>query len=248
MKEVWRSVEETDGYYDVSNIGRVRRAKPGRGTRVGWILKGFTNKDGYLKVVTYCNGRYGYFFVHRLVASAFLGPCPPGKEVNHKDLNKQNNVPSNLEYVTHRRNVRHAADNGVLGHTNGETNPFAKLTWEKVEKIREYAKAGKYTQKEMAAMFGVAEVSISGIVRWKSWNHKIEDRKSVPIPKEIMKGKKAVGERHWNATLTWQKVRRIRDYYETGDYETKELARVFGVDVSTIGDIVRCKTWKEKIA
>ncbi len=249
MKEVWRPVEETDGYYDVSNFGRVRRAKgETRATWVGRILKSHLNNDGYLKVLTHSNGIRRQFFVHHLVAAAFLGPRPEGREVNHKDLNKQNNLPSNLEYVSHQKNTQHGADNGVLGHTNGETNPFAKLTWEKVERIREYAKVGKYTQKEMAGMFGVTEESISGIVHWKSWNHKIEDRKSIPIPRESMKGKKATGERHWNAKLTWKKVRKLREYYETGDYETKELARVFGVDVATIWYIVNGKTWKEKIA
>lgn len=47
------------------------------------------------------------FAVHRLVAEAFIGPPGKGQETNHKDLNKQNNDVSNLEWVDHQENVDH---------------------------------------------------------------------------------------------------------------------------------------------
>jgi len=44
---------------------------------------------------------------HRLIAETFLGKIPKGKEVNHKDLDKHNNNPSNLEYMTRSENQIH---------------------------------------------------------------------------------------------------------------------------------------------
>lgn len=59
--------------------------------------------------------------VHRLVALAWL-ECPAGYEdmdVNHKDGNKQNNHYSNLEWVTHAKNMKHAIDTGLWKKENG---------------------------------------------------------------------------------------------------------------------------------
>jgi hypothetical protein len=46
--------------------------------------------------------------VHQLVCIAFHGPRPPGLVVNHKDANKLNNHYTNLEWITHGENMRHA--------------------------------------------------------------------------------------------------------------------------------------------
>lgn len=57
--------------------------------------------------------------VHQLVADAFHGPCPPGYEVNHLDLDKQHNAADNLEYLTHRGNMVHACQ--MRGYDTRET-------------------------------------------------------------------------------------------------------------------------------
>jgi hypothetical protein len=57
--------------------------------------------------------------IHRLVAAEFLGTCPKGIQVNHKDGDRLNNHASNLEYVTPSENTRHSVVAGLLTR-----NPF----------------------------------------------------------------------------------------------------------------------------
>jgi len=47
--------------------------------------------------------------IHRLVAAAFIGPCPDGQQVHHIDADRANNTRHNLAYVTATENSRHAA-------------------------------------------------------------------------------------------------------------------------------------------
>lgn len=44
---------------------------------------------------------------HRLVAETFIGRIPKGKVINHKDFDKHNNHPDNLEIVTSSENSIH---------------------------------------------------------------------------------------------------------------------------------------------
>lgn len=65
--------------------------------------------NGYLYVDLYKNNKAKRFYIHRLVAKAFI-PNPENKpQVNHKDGNTKNNTTSNLEWVTALENVEHAS-------------------------------------------------------------------------------------------------------------------------------------------
>ena len=110
MKEIWKDIDGFEELYQISNFGRVfskRRNKVMKlNSRKNYLRVGF-NKDG----IYYC------FQVHRLVAQAFI-PNPDNKEeVNHIDCNKQNNVVSNLEWVTHEENMEHACNNDLIHRT-----------------------------------------------------------------------------------------------------------------------------------
>jgi hypothetical protein len=105
--EEWRPVVGHEGWYEVSNLGRIRRTTPGPGTYPGRILKTGAGGTGYQPVRVEHEGKWTSGPVHRLVALAFLPPTTSERtEVDHKDGNKQNNRPDNLEWVTHGENMR----------------------------------------------------------------------------------------------------------------------------------------------
>lgn len=118
-----------DGDYSVSGCGRVRRDSPENGACVGRILKQSVSGKGYLAVNLHRNGRKFRQYVHRIVAETFLGPCPDGLEVHHRDGDKSNNAATNLEYVTHLENVRQYAKTVTHCKHGHEFTPENTYVW-----------------------------------------------------------------------------------------------------------------------
>lgn len=109
-KEQWRVIPKFD-LYEVSNLGRVkckeRLIRRGNGymLKKEHVLKFANNGRGYLFVTLHQDGRDQKFYIHRLVASAFI-PNPQNKPfINHIDNNPLNNNIENLEWCTHQENV-----------------------------------------------------------------------------------------------------------------------------------------------
>lgn len=72
-----------------------------------------TGKPGYLQVwLVHKDGSKRWHKVHRLVAKLFVQNPQLLPEVNHKDGNKLNNDFRNLEWVSHKRNIKHSFENG----------------------------------------------------------------------------------------------------------------------------------------
>lgn len=97
MREEWRPLVGYEGLYEVSNRGNMKSLNYRRTGKEG-ILKAVKDKDGYLRVQLWKDGKRKMYAVHRLVAQAFL-PNPNNLPIiNHKDENKQNNKVENLEW------------------------------------------------------------------------------------------------------------------------------------------------------
>ena len=94
--EVWKSTIYDD--YEVSSLGRVRNA-----TNKNILSNIDRNRTGYLRVYLFKDHKKKRYFIHRLVAEAFLPKKQEKDFVNHKDGNKQNNKIDNLEYVTKKQ-------------------------------------------------------------------------------------------------------------------------------------------------
>lgn len=112
-KEEWRYIEGSKDCY-VSNLGRLQRGD-------GSIIKQYKAK-GYMR----CNvPGLGDMYTHRLVAKAFVVNDDPAHkiEVNHVSGVKNENVASNLEWVTHKENALHAAATGKIYRGGGRKKP-----------------------------------------------------------------------------------------------------------------------------
>lgn len=131
-------------------------------------------RGGYLRVMFKAGAGRRKVGAHRIVwMISNRRPIPKGMEINHIDGDKRNNAPSNLELVTHQQNAQHC-------HTHlspkkkdqrGEKNSSAVVTEAQVGQIREMWRVRAMSQREIAAMFGITQSTVSAIVLRKNWSH-----------------------------------------------------------------------------
>lgn len=176
MKEEWRPIKGFEGYYEISNHGRVRsldrlrKSVKGMAKVNGKIISGNHGENHYYQVVLFREGKSKTALVHRLVAEAFI-PNPENKpQVNHKDGDKHNNNVNNLEWVTRSENQIHAYRTGLHPGT-GEGNVNAKLTREQVAEIRRtYVKGRRGSGATiLARKYGVKKHAILSIIWGDTW-------------------------------------------------------------------------------
>jgi len=172
--EIWKDIEGYKGLYQISNLGRVKSLKRkeifGKKTRIRneKYLNQAIHKSGYLFVSLSKNNFTKNFMVHRLVILSFIKNTQNKPQVNHKNGIKTDNILENLEWVTASENRIHAYKIGLC-KPNGENHHLAKLTENQVRKIRYEHK--NLTQKEIAKIYNIKQVTVSDIRRNKNWKH-----------------------------------------------------------------------------
>lgn len=123
--ENWKPVYGYEGYYEVSDLGRIRSLEcvvksscrnGGSRIRPSKVLKQNRKRNGYLTVDLCKNGKIKTATVHRIVANAFYGPRPD-MQVNHINADKSDNRASNLEWCTAAENQAHIR--GIKKFDNG---------------------------------------------------------------------------------------------------------------------------------
>lgn len=135
--EEWRPTHHPD--YEVSNLGRIRS---------------FAHKT--VRILVWRYDRHGYprvsfgrqepnVFIHRLVAAAFIGPCPVGQEVRHKNDVVNDPCSTNLEYGTRHDNIMDSVK-------RGRWNRPRKLTVQQANIVR----LSKARGIDIARQFGVS--------------------------------------------------------------------------------------------
>lgn len=122
--ECWKDIPEFEGYYQVSDLGRVRSVdrhipnSRGVGTRLmrGKILSPRVMEPyGHLLVLLSMGSKRWTKCVHRLVLLTFIGPCPPGQESCHNDGKSSHNHLTNLRWDTHTNNMLDTRKHGTCG-------------------------------------------------------------------------------------------------------------------------------------
>ena len=145
-EEIWKPVVGYEGSYEVSSYGRVRsldryvKCKSYR-LHKGKVLIGSITKYGYVRCNIKVNGVLKGYFVHRLVAEAFI-PNPDNlPQINHKDEDKTNNNVDNLEWCTAKYNMSYGSRQERYRNTMLERGHWSGLSEE--EYIKKYKEENK---------------------------------------------------------------------------------------------------------
>lgn len=230
MEELWKDVQGYEGYYQVSNLGRIkgldRKVTHSRsdGTKMqvrlkGRILKQYAS-NGYLRVRLSKDGAIKNYMAHRLVAAEFNGNSKNKPYVNHKNGIKHDNRSCNLEWCTASENNFHAVAMGLA--KRGEDVPNSKFTNLEVLDICDLLDKNSLTHKEIGKLYGVLESVINLINKGHNWNW-LTSRRELNLPKRE-------GKNHHAAT----RVTNCRgEVFDT----ISEAADHYGMGMSHIGGV-----------
>ena len=152
-KEEWVDIVNHVGYYQVSNLGRVRsldtivprirKHGPSDISKKGKVLIVTDNGNGYLFIRLHAPIKKNYY-IHRLVATAFL-PNPLNlREVNHLDGNKKNNCLYNLEWISSSQNKIHAHNTGLIRPSKEWANTISLIDTDTLQVFGTIKEASKF--------------------------------------------------------------------------------------------------------
>lgn len=160
--EVWGSLPELKGLFEVSNLGNVRTVKSKQ------LRKAQLQKLGYRRISLRVDSELLGYQLHRLVALVHIPNPNDYREINHIDGDKENNNVDNLEWCTRSQNMSHAFRTGLVSN-RGILNPRARLSELTVINIRHCR--GELTNEKLGKIFNVPTSTVARIMTRKSWSH-----------------------------------------------------------------------------
>ena len=148
--EEWRDVENYEGKYQISNLGRLRSFVRSIEPRV---IAPHYDKDGYIMYYLFRDGKSHIKKAHRLVAIAFIPNNDNLPQINHKDENKTNNRVSNLEWCSNLYNNRYS--------TKRQRQSFyAMYQGHFLRKIRQYSLEGVFIKEHISSRMAERETGV----------------------------------------------------------------------------------------
>jgi hypothetical protein len=162
--EIWKDIPGYEGHYQASNKGHIRSMKkyPPK------ILSQPLNGGGYASISLCLNGVQYKNSTHFFICLTFNGQPPStASVVNHKDGNKTNNIPQNLEWVSPSENLSHGKRGGFILHRS-------KLTEEQVVDIYRALLKGESVI-SLAKQFNVDRHAITNIKYKYNWSYILKD-------------------------------------------------------------------------
>lgn len=160
--EIWKDIKGYESYYQVSNLGRIKSKERYSSCCYGKqrLLKEKNivptpDKNGYLRIMLSKDKDKKRFYIHELVAQAFLDNSNNHPCVNHIDSNRTNNEVENLEFCTHKQNIEHAYKNHRFDNMRKIKSEIMKRN-----KLNGYIYANEITKKRVGKFdeFGCIEI------------------------------------------------------------------------------------------
>jgi hypothetical protein len=168
MQEEWKPCIGFEGIYEISTLGKVKSLIR-KGSKIEKIRKLQLRPDGYFSVGLRKKSKTKNYFVHRLVAMAFIKNEDNKKIINHLDGVKNNNYYENLEWSTYSENTNHAYKLFLM--QRGEKHFKAKLSIDDVLEIRNIYPNGSISLRKLAKRYNVSCGAIQNILKYKTWKH-----------------------------------------------------------------------------
>lgn len=180
--ELWLDIVGYEGYYQISNLGKVRSLdrgmyviddrykQPRWVNRKGRLLKDYYDGTGRRMVILQMFGIGKSIAVHRLVAQHFLPNPNKLRVVNHIDHNYLNNHVSNLEWCTYSHNTRHAMAAGRMDHIYKQNKGATKITKAQATEAKRLLALG-WGNSKVAKAIGIGYDTVYHISAGHTWKH-----------------------------------------------------------------------------
>lgn len=192
-----------------------------------WICSYSPLKNGYVSLSWNENGSIQRGYAHRMSFEIHNGPIPNGFLVCHRCDVRNCINPDHLFTGTHKDNAQDKVRKGRSNTARGESSAKSKIKESDVLKIRSLSKNG-FTDLEIAGMYGISDNQVSNIALGLSWRHVGGPVRQPKSP----------------AKLSVKSVSEIKNQIKLGLINQREASVFYGVNPSTISNIMTGKKWK----